>query len=103
MPLKMMQKKSQGLSINTMIIAVIALVVLIVVIAIFTNFSGKTAKNIGSCEAKGGKCADELPNGKCGKGSDGKNYPVPIIVSGDCENRGNEKINGLCCIAISNE
>ena len=89
-------KKSQSLSINAIIIAAIALVALVVIIAIFTNFSSKTAQNIGSCESKGGKCASEIPNGKCDK-----EYPVPIIVSGDCENA--KPVKNLCCLKIGNE
>ena len=64
---------------------------------IFTNFSGKTAQNIGSCQAKDGKCAFEFIEGKCGRDSSGNNYPVPIIVSGECEQ---SKPKGLCCLSI---
>lgn len=88
-----MDKKSQGLSINVIIIAVIALVVLVVIIAIFTGTIGKTAKNIGSCVDKGGDCADK--EGKCPDG-----YPVPIFVSGDCEET---TPKNKCCFKIKNE
>jgi len=93
-----MNKKSQGLSINVIIIAAIALVALIVLISIFTNFSGKASKNIGSCIAKGGKCAKDLPGDKCG----GDGYVVPLIVSGECESS-TKNINNLCCLKISNK
>jgi len=101
MPSKMKSKKSQGLSINVIIIAAIALVALVVIIAIFTNTTGKAAKNIGSCITKGGKCAYDLPNDKCGKDAKGVDYPVSLIVSGGCKNKDNN-LDGLCCLKISN-
>ncbi len=83
----MKSRKSQGLPVNYIIIAVIALVALVVVLAIFANFTGDTAKNINSCTAKGGKCANK--DGKC----DDKEYPIPLFLSEDCE-----KENNICCL-----
>lgn len=97
------KRKGQGLSLNVMILAILALVVLIVLIAIFSKQSGTSIRSIESCEGKGGKCAYDLPAAKCGKDFDGKNYPVPIILSGDCEKSTNKEIKGLCCISITNE
>ena len=95
-----MNQKSQSLSINAIIIAAIALVALVVIISIFTNFSSKTAQNIGSCETKVGICADKTDNNKP-VGRCGGSYPVPIIVSGDCENT--KPVKNLCCLKIGNE
>src|SRR3989344_5773876 len=83
-------KKSQGLSINTIVIAALALAVLVVLIIIFTRGIGKTSENLGSCVTKGGMCADTLSN-KCSG-----DYPIPIIVSGDCGNT--KPTKNLCCI-----
>lgn len=96
----MKNKKSQGLPINAIVLASLAMVVLVVILVIFTNVSRTTAKNIGSCETKGGICADKvtqpsqqgqkLQEHKCGG-----DYPISIFVSSDCENT-NPK--NLCCI-----
>ena len=54
-----MRKKSQGLSITTIIVAAIALIVLVVLVAIFTGRIGGFSKGISSvstCESLGGKC-----------------------------------------------
>lgn len=89
----MKSNKSQSLPINAVIIAVIALVVLVVVITIFSVNVGKTSQNIGSCITKNGKCADDTEL----KGNCGGNYPIPLFVSGDCQNT-NPK--NLCCIKV---
>lgn len=83
-----MKPKKADLSITVIITAVIGLVALVVIIAIFTNTTQKTAKNIGSCTAKGGTCllVDDCPSP----------YPIRILVSGDCENRAKER-NNVCC------
>lgn len=86
----MKSKKSQGLPINVIIIAALSLVVLVVLLAIFTGTTRKTVENLGSCITKGGKCAN-AGEGECKD----KDYPIPVIVSGDCENT---KPKNLCCI-----
>lgn len=90
----MKNKKSQGLSINVIIIAALALVVLVVLIIIFTGSIGKTSQNIGSCITKGGICADDERLKGQGCGGD---YPIPLFVSGDCEKT---KPKNLCCIKL---
>ena len=87
----MKTNKSQGLSINTIIIAAIALVVLVVMIAIFTGKLGNINKNLDSCAAKGGVCAT---NSKDGCPSD---HPISMIIGGtECKNS-----NNLCCMKVS--
>lgn len=86
----MINKKSQGMPINVVIAAVIALAVLVVIIMIFTGQIGKTSENLGSCLTKNGKCADKLPNKQCGG-----DYPISLIVSGDCKST---EPKNLCCI-----
>ncbi len=54
-------KKAQGLSIQTIIIAVLALAVLVVLILIFMGVVGPTGIFFGeqlTCEARGGKCGE---------------------------------------------
>ena len=84
----MKTKKSQGLSVNVIIIAALALAVLLVLMVIFTGGIGKTSENLGSCLTKDGKCADK--DGKCPDG-----YSIPIFVAGDCKE---SKPKNLCCI-----
>jgi uncharacterized membrane protein len=60
--IKMKPKKSQGLSLNAIIIAIMVLVVLVVLIAIFTGRAGIFSKTIKSCEQNGGTC---VSTGEC--------------------------------------
>jgi len=78
----MKSKKSQGLPMNVIIIAVIVLIVLIVIIAIFTGRAGIFTKNMRSCELNGGEC---VKPGEC------ENAPADF----DCP-EGKEK--KVCCI-----
>ena len=52
-------RKSQGLSINILVIALIALVILIVVIFIFLGGVERFNKGLRDCKAKGGECVKE--------------------------------------------
>ena len=58
----MLNRKSQGMPINTIIIAVIALAVLVVLIFVFTGKIKIFSSTIESCEAQGGGCD---PDGQC--------------------------------------
>ncbi len=50
-------KKAQGLSLNTIIIAIIVLVVLVVLVMVFTGYIGKIfTPGVQSCVARGGVC-----------------------------------------------
>ncbi len=86
-----MKRKAQGLPFNTIVLAIIALGILVVVILIFTGQIGKASQNLGSCSAKGGKCASEL-GGKCDS-----DYPIPLYVSGGCTT-GTDTAKDLCCL-----
>jgi len=48
----MLNKKAQGISINTIIIAAIALIVLVVLITIFTGYTGQWGTRVGKVQAK---------------------------------------------------
>ena len=52
-----MDKKGQGLSLNTIIIAIIVLVVLVVLIMVFTGVLGNFTGEVSSCVSNGGECA----------------------------------------------
>ena len=68
-------KKSQGLSINVIIIAALGLAVLFVLIIIFTNQTGKNVSALESCAGRGGQCREnvcldteiQISTGKCSK------------------------------------
>lgn len=52
-------KKSQGLPINVIILAVLGLAVLIVLIIIFSSQTGKNVSILESCAGKAGNCRDK--------------------------------------------
>ncbi|MBI3037159.1 hypothetical protein HYY73_05435 [Candidatus Woesearchaeota archaeon] len=53
----MTTKKGQGLSLNTIIIAIIVLIVLVVLVMIFTGYFGKVfTPSVASCPTQGGEC-----------------------------------------------
>ncbi len=55
-----MDKKAQGLSLNTIIIAIIVLIVLVVMIMVFTGYFGtKFTPAVTSCSNAGGECKFE--------------------------------------------
>ncbi|MBI2133202.1 hypothetical protein HYU11_00820 [Candidatus Woesearchaeota archaeon] len=78
-----MDKKAQGLSINTIIIALIALTVLVVLILIFTGAMGNWLNNTNSCEPVKGTCKDS-----CFAGTE-------VQVSFNCKGEGM-----VCCAKL---
>ena len=98
-----MTKKSQGMPINVIIMAVIGLVILIVLIAIFTGRAGIFSRNVGgSCADQGGICST---NGECNN----QQFPIKIFASGCDYYKTNEQgiltpdtsnKNGQCCLAF---
>ncbi len=56
-----MQKRGQGLSLNTVVIAAIVILVLIVLILIFTGRMGIFSGELKSCASLGGYCAADCP------------------------------------------
>jgi|WetSurMetagenome_2_1015567.scaffolds.fasta_scaffold371392_2 hypothetical protein len=51
-----MSKKAQGMSLNTIIIAIIVLIVLVVLILLFTGNLRVFGKGTATCESRGGTC-----------------------------------------------
>ena len=49
-------KKSQGLSLRTIVIAVIAIIVMLILISIFSNKISFFSENAMDCGSKGGSC-----------------------------------------------
>lgn len=79
----MISKKSQGLSLNVIIIAVLVLIVLVVLIAIFIGRAGVFSKSMSSCEQNGGKCvkAGECENSPANFECTDKDKPVCCITT----------------------
>ncbi|MFH1181924.1 MAG: hypothetical protein V1702_03115 [Candidatus Woesearchaeota archaeon] len=88
-----MFKKAQGMSINTIIIAIIVLVVLVVLVMIFTGYFGGWTKSAAACK---GTCVDTGTSSLCydpvGGGDTG---PMP----GKCFTAGTttEDTTKMCC------
>ncbi len=84
-------KKGQGLSLNTIIIAIMVIIVLVIIILITTGqlqkFSSATVSN--DCKSKGGLCY-ETENNEC-PGS----YMRKVEDNNFCE-----KFDQICCIGI---
>ena len=56
-----MNKKAQGLSLNTIIVAIVVLIVLVVLIMIFTGYFGsRFTPEVTSCRNAGGSCEDRF-------------------------------------------
>jgi hypothetical protein len=79
-----MDKKAQGLSLNTIIVAIVVLIVLVVLIMIFTGYFGtRFTPEVTSCANSGGVCQfakDDGSNG-CGYAAFGSELAK---VSGTC-------------------
>jgi len=80
----MRSKKSQGISMNTIIIAAIALLVLVILAVIFTGRMGDWSRKTRDCKNNGGNC----DNSKCQPG-----WQVHPLIA-ECGD-GND-----CCIEI---
>jgi hypothetical protein len=54
----MVQKKSQGMPLNVIIIALLLLIVLVVLVSVFVERAGIFSRNTRSCEYNGGICME---------------------------------------------
>ncbi len=85
--MKKMNSKSQGISINVVIIAVLALVVLVVLTFIFTGKVKIFSEGLQSCEAKQGECKSSCSENEA------------KIANTNCP-EGGAKENKICCVAV---
>ena len=85
--MKIKNTKSQGISINVVIIAVLALVVLVVLTFIFTGKVKIFSEGLQSCAAKQGHCSDKCSDNEA------------LIANANCP-EGGPKENKICCIAV---
>ena len=77
-------KKAQGMSLNTVIIAIIVLVVLVVLVMIFTGYFGKVfTPTVASCNTAGGECKEgATASAACGNDATGK--PIGTVAGAKC-------------------
>jgi hypothetical protein len=96
----MKNKKSQGLSINVMIIAIIALIILVISVALLTNKTAIFSKSVGgSCRDQGGICLYDSGRDSC---SDVNGKPLRIIASGCPSDKSDtKKERGPCCLSLN--
>src|SRR3989338_2528959 len=88
-----MHKKAQGLSLNTIIVAIIVLIVLVVLIMIFTGYFGaRFTPEVTSCPNAGGVCQSK----DLGCGIDAFNNKIPE-VKGACLAGGKPDPSQICC------
>ncbi len=85
-----MNKKAQGLSLNTIIIAALVLLVLVILAVIFTGRMGKWGSETSNCEKQGGSCIEE-----CGEGL----TQHPTWKCYDADNKVDPDMQ--CCLTVS--
>jgi len=79
-------RRSQGMPVNVIIIAVLALIVLVVLTVIFTGRVRIFSSTLESCQAKQGQCE----NGQLCSGN------KALIINTDC------KTPQVCCVQVLN-
>ncbi len=91
-----MRKKSQAISINTIVVAAIALVVLILILLITTQNLGNWRQQTDNCHSVGGSCEDRDAVNK-GDACDGDYQKV---TNHPCYTNGEEDPDKVCCISV---
>jgi hypothetical protein len=85
-----MSKKGQGLSLNTIIVAIVVLIVLVVLIMIFTGYFGsRFTPEVTSCANSGGVCQADSEDSAAPCGYDAFDTPKAKL-SATCD-------TGICC------
>ena len=89
-----MRKKSQGLTLNTIVIAALVLIVLVILVLIFTGRIGNFRRGADNCLNNGGVCQVDCTG------------DYTRQMSYECDNDGdgtaNEgaTIDGVCCVSV---
>lgn len=97
----MINKKAQGLPIQTIIIFAILLIVAIILMVFFSGKFGFFSRTLGTCPAQDGECRYVVNTGADSGKCDDKR-PVNVITS-DCPDSSgvkNSSKGGPCCIAV---
>ena len=85
-----MNKKAQGLSLNTIIVAIVVLIVLVVLIMVFTGYFGsRFTPAVTSCVNSGGVCQESsgITGAECGYNAFGT---AKTQIGASCD-------TGICC------
>jgi hypothetical protein len=85
-----MAKKAQGMSINTIIIAILVLIVLVVLVMVFSGYFGGWTRNVASCQSQGGSCAGDSSMTRSAytcqySGASDKQSGVVTALTGRCD------------------
>jgi hypothetical protein len=85
-------KKSQGMPLNVIIIAVLALIVLVILAAIFTGRVKLFSQGLESCGSKQGRCSMDMtpPGASCPSNA-------ATVENTDCEKRTPKQV---CCVTV---
>ena len=81
------RRKSQGMPVNVIIIAVIALIVLFVLVALFTGKIRGLSQDLESCTTKQGRCDDKK---ECAANE--------ATISAKCDKKDGK--DQICCITV---
>jgi hypothetical protein len=95
-----MFKKAQGMSINTIIIAIIVLVVLVVLVMIFTGYFGGWTRNVATCQSQGGICDSTgltRTSGVCQSNLASAGEGKTESLSGRCDPSVGYAADAVCC------
>lgn len=100
----MKNKKSQGLSLSVIIIAILSLTVLVVLTMIFTGYAGDWSRSFaGTCQEQGGICSEkgecfneDFPRKAFAKGC---SYYERDSSTGEYQ-FSDEKDSGQCCLPL---
>jgi hypothetical protein len=90
-----MQKKGQGISINTIVIAAVAVIVLIVLAAILVSQSSRFSRTVSNCEEVGGTCKLDT---KCADPVDGFHKVTKDAVCLKGTGKELTKTGETCCL-----
>ena len=96
-----MDKRAQGLSLNTIIIGLIVLVVLVIIIAVTTGFFGNvfTPAVSTGCTNAPGKCVQAHGSAPvCGKDAFGNELAEITQYKDECKEK---RATGICCPVAS--
>jgi Na+-driven multidrug efflux pump len=93
-----MDKRGQGLTLNTIVIAALVLIVLIVLILIFTGNLTNFVKQSNECVSQGGKCYSGT--------SCPTSPPTTLKYGAVCPEKkdaSGAKIDQVCCVGLTGE
>ncbi len=102
MKIKKLNKKGQGLPLNTIVIAILVIIVLLVIIVFFTSKIGESGKTLDGVNNDYTSNCDKNTNPLLASYKNDENiFVVSTDDKGKC-NSGSNKVIGLNCCTVSN-